>query len=425
MAKLEIIYRHFCTNYRLTIDSRKVVPGSIYLALKGERFDGNQFAQQALESGASLVVVDNDKYNIEDERVMLVEDSLKTLQSLATYHRKSLNIPVIALTGSNGKTTTKELLKEALSTKYRVLATAGNFNNHIGVPLTILSATTKHEVMLVEMGANHVGEIQELCRIALPDVGLITNIGKSHLEGFGGYKGVIKGKSEMYHFLKSSGGTIVYNQDDPLLSELVNKYFPSIVYSPSRDFELIDSYPKLSFKFNGKRFTTGLVGAYNLYNIATAISVGALMQCEIPEMIDVICEYTPSNNRSQTITKNEVHFILDAYNANPTSMELAIREFGASALTNKVMVLGDMLELGTDTANEHDKIIQQCMGLSDIDFVFVGPRFKDFEKKYLDLSFVASVNELKDFITQRSRESHCFVKGSRALKLENILDFMD
>ena len=181
MAKLEIIYRHFCTNYRLTTDSRKVVPGSIYLALKGERFDGNQFAQQALESGASLVVVDNDKYNIEDERVMLVEDSLKTLQSLATHHRKLLNIPVIALTGSNGKTTTKELLKEALSTKYRVLATAGNFNNHIGVPLTILSATTKHEVMLVEMGANHVGEIQELCRIALPDVGLITNIGKSHL----------------------------------------------------------------------------------------------------------------------------------------------------------------------------------------------------------------------------------------------------
>lgn len=425
MTTLEIIYRHYCANYSLTIDSRKVVPGTIYLALKGERFDGNEFAQQALESGASLVIVDNDKYYIEDERVILVGNSLKTLQLLATHHRRKLNIPVIALTGSNGKTTTKELLKVALSTKYKVLATEGNFNNHIGVPLTILNATSKHEVMLVEMGANHVGEIQDLCRIALPDVGLITNIGKAHLEGFGGYEGVIKAKSEMYHHLKRTGGTIVYNQDDPLLSELVEEYIPSLLYSPSRDYELIDSYPKLSFKCKGKRYTTGLVGAYNLLNIATAVSVGALMQCKIPEMIDAICVYTPSNNRSQTITKNGVHFILDAYNANPTSMELAVKEFGESSFTSKVMVLGDMLELGADSAIEHDKIIQQCIGLSGIDFVFVGPIFKDLEKKYLDLNFVTSVNGLKEFMTQRPPDSHCFVKGSRALKLENILDLLD
>ena len=426
MTTLEKIYTHFCeSNFRLTTDSRKVTAGIVYLALKGERFDGNEFANQALKSGASLVVIDNEEYDSKDDRVILVEDSLATLQLLATHHRLALNLPVIALTGSNGKTTTKELLHAALSTKYKVLATAGNFNNHIGVPLTILSATPEHELMLVEMGANHVGEIHDLCNIALPDVGLITNIGKAHLEGFGGYEGVIKAKSEMYHYLKSTGGTIVYNHDDELLTSLVDDYVPSVLYAPSRDYELIDSYPRLSFTYKGTGYISHLVGAYNLTNIATAVGVGALMQCEVNEMLQAICLYEPSNNRSQTITKKGVHFILDAYNANPTSMELAIKEFGESSFSNKVMVLGDMMELGEDAIAEHERTIDQCLMLNKVEVVFVGPIFKSLENKYPHLNFVTSVNDLQSFISCSTSGTHCFVKGSRAIKLENVLGFLD
>ncbi len=425
LSSIEIIYSHFCINYSLTTDSRKVESGSVYLALKGERFDGNEFAQQALELGASLVIVDDNKFYTKDERVILVENSLETLQLLAQHHRQKLNIPVVALTGSNGKTTTKELLNEALSTKYNVHATAGNFNNHIGVPLTILKATPIHEIIIVEMGANHIKEIQNLCNIGLPDIGLITNIGKAHLEGFGGYEGVIKAKSEMYEHLKSTGGTIVYNNEDDLLTEVVGGYLPTVAYSPNSNYKLIDSYPKLSFEHNGVKRMTGLVGAYNLANIAAAISVGELMHCEVSKMLDAICDYVPTNNRSQTISKNGIHFILDAYNANPTSMELAIKEFGNSSFSNKGMVLGDMMELGVSTVMEHEKIIKQCRSLPTVDFIFVGPIFNEFEKKYPEFRFVKSVNNLSSFITQRKPDSHCLVKGSRSLRLENILGLLD
>ena len=401
------------------------MPGTIYLALRGERFDGNQFAAQALEAGAALVVIDNGDYNINDDRVVLVKDSLKMLQSLAKHHRQVLNIPVVALTGSNGKTTTKELLNEALANKYNVLATAGNFNNHIGVPLTILKATPLHDLMIVEMGANHIGEIKDLCEMALPDIGLITNIGKAHLEGFGGYEGVIKAKSEMYHFLKSSGGTIVYNQEDELLSKLVKDYIPQVAYSPKADFELISSYPNLSFVYEGKEYTSKLVGEYNLLNIATAVSVATLLECEVLDILEAISNYLPTNNRSQTISKKGIHFILDAYNANPSSMKLAIKDFGESLLENKVLILGDMLELGEDSFMEHEQTINQCLELSLTTVVFVGPIFQRFEKQYPDFSFVESVNELQSFAIQMLPSTHCFVKGSRAIKLEEILKYLD
>ena len=425
MTSVENIYHHFRTNYSLTTDSRAVIQGTIYLALRGERFDGNQFAAQALESGATLVVVDNADYYINDERVVLVEDSLRMLQLLAKFHRQVLNIPVIALTGSNGKTTTKELLNEALSNRYNVLATAGNFNNHIGVPLTILKATPLHDLMIVEMGANHIGEIKDLCEIALPDIGLITNIGKAHLEGFGGYEGVIKAKSEMYNFLKSTGGTIVYNREDELLSELVEDYIPRVEYSPKRDFKLINSYPKLNFVYGGKEYTSNLVGEYNLLNIATALSVGALLECEVSDTLEAISNYLPTNNRSQTISKKGIHFILDAYNANPSSMALAIKGFGESRLENKVLILGDMLELGEDSDIEHEQTIKQCLELSMTTVVFVGPIFQRFEKQYSDFSFVESVNDLQSFTIQMLPSTHCFVKGSRGIKLEKILEYLD
>lgn len=425
MSKLEIIYRQFCSKYSLTTDSRKVLAGSIYVALRGERFDGNKFAKQALESGAALVVIDNPEYLIDNERVVFVDDSLKLLQALATHHRQVLNVPVIALTGSNGKTTTKELLYESLSTRYNVLATPGNFNNHIGVPLTILEARPDHDLMIVEMGANHVGEIRDLCKIALPDVGLVTNIGKAHLEGFGGYEGVIKAKSEMYQFLKSTGGTIIFNVDDELLLKIVGDYLPRVHYTPQSDFELVQAYPNLCFIYKGENYTSNLVGGYNISNIATAMSVGKLMKCDEVEMLKAITKYMPSNNRSQKIEVNGIHFILDAYNANPTSMKLAIEGFGASSYINKIMILGDMLELGEDSAKEHKAIIIQCLNLQEIDVIFVGPLFKYFEKEYSSLIFVDSIHELQSYIKGIQPSSHCLVKGSRRLQLEKIIDYLD
>lgn len=425
MTTIDTIYNQYRTNYRLTTDSRSIEPGIIYLALRGERFDGNQFAQQALDKGASLVIIDNDSYDIQDDRVILVDDGLRTLQHLAKKHRQVLNIPVVALTGSNGKTTTKELMHQALSTRYIVHATSGNFNNHIGVPLTILKATPDHEIMIVEMGANHVGEIEELCKIAMPDIGLITNIGKAHLEGFGGYQGVIKAKSEMYVHLKSTGSTIIYNEEDELLKSIVGDYFPRVAYSPVRDFKLIHSYPNLSFEYSSKQYSTQLVGEYNLANISTAIAVGSLLNCTTEDMLNNICNYSPTNNRSQSISKAGIHFILDAYNANPSSMELAIKGFSESSFSDKVLILGDMLELGEASQQEHEKTIKECTVLEMTEVIFVGPIFKTFESAYSRFKFFDSVDELSSTIAIIKQGAHCFVKGSRALKLEKILEFLD
>ena len=425
MTTIDTIYNQYRTNYRLTTDSRSIEPGIIYLALRGERFDGNQFAQQALDKGASLVIIDNDSYDIQDDRVILVDDGLRILQHLAKKHKQVLNIPVVALTGSNGKTTTKELMNEALSTRYIVHATSGNFNNHIGVPLTILEATPDHEIMIVEMGANHVGEIEELCKIAMPDIGLITNIGKAHLEGFGGYKGVIKAKSEMYAHLKSTGSTIIYNEEDELLKSLVGDYFPQVNYSPLRDFKLMQSYPKLSFEHSSNQYSTQLVGEYNLANISTAMAVGSLLNCTEEAMLKRICSYIPTNNRSQSVSKAGIHFILDAYNANPSSMELAVKGFSESSFNDKVLILGDMLELGSLSEQEHEKTIKECAALEQIEVIFVGPIFKTFERDYTMFKFFGSVDELSTTITNIRQGAHCFVKGSRGIRLEKILQFLD
>ena len=425
MTGIDTIYNHYRTNFKLTTDSRAVEIGSTYVALRGERFDGNKFAQQALDSGASVVVIDNPDYYVEDERVVFVENCLITLQNLAKKHRQILNIPVVALTGSNGKTTTKELLKTALSSKYIVHATEGNFNNHIGVPLTILQATPDHELMIVEMGANHVGEIKDLCNIAMPDIGLITNIGKAHLEGFGGYEGVIRAKSEMYVHLKSTGSTIVYNEDDQLLVRLVEGYSPSVSYAPRSDYSLIDAYPILAFSHESNTYETKLVGEYNLGNIATAIAVGLLMNCSKEVMLKSICNYIPSNNRSQSLTKEGIHFILDAYNANPTSMELAIKGFAESSFKKKMMILGDMLELGSESIKEHEKTILDCQNLEQIEVIFVGPVFKSLEKKFANHSFFESVEDLSERIPLIFKGTHCFIKGSRGIKLERVLGFLD
>lgn len=422
MTIIETIYKHYKRNYQLTTDSRAVESGMIYIALRGDRFDGNEFAQQALDSGASLVVLDNEAYYSNDDRVILVDDTLDTLQLLAAHHRQALNIPVIALTGSNGKTTTKELMNVALSTKYNVHATTGNFNNHIGVPLTILQATPLHDLMIVEMGANHIDEIWDLCKIASPDVGLITNIGKAHLDGFGGYEGVIKAKSEMYQHLKNKGGSIIYNEDDELLVQLVEDYIPSIPYSPKIDFDLVRAYPILSFQYENKEFDSKLVGGYNLSNIAAAVAVGTVMECTTLDMLEAICNYIPSNNRSQAISKGGIDFVLDAYNANPSSMELSIQGFGESSFESKVLILGDMLELGSESRIEHQKTIVQCTQLTNVEVLFVGPIFKTFEKNNPRFKFFSKVDEIMPLIPKLSKGTNCFVKGSRGIRLEKVLD---
>jgi len=425
MTTIETIYNIYRTNYKLTTDSRAVETGMVYLALRGERFDGNQFAKQALDNGASLVIVDNADFYVEDERMVLVEDGLQTLQRLATYHREMLNIPVIALTGSNGKTTTKELMNAALGTKYLLHVTAGNYNNHIGVPLTILAAAPEHELMILEMGANHQGEIRDLCSIGKPDVGLITNIGKAHLEGFGGIEGVIKGKSEMYQYLKETGGTILYNGDDDLLTRLLNNYMPSIRYSPTADFDVVDSHPVLTFYHSDILYNTHLVGSYNMVNVATAIAVGQLMECDTLQMLDAIGKYLPSNNRSQAYTKNGNHFILDAYNANPTSMRLAIDGFIKADYKNKILILGDMLELGGESDLEHRNILISLNDHQWNQVYLVGSCFMRHQSEFRDYQFFDSVNDLKAIIQNLDQHHNILVKGSRGTQLEKVIQCID
>ena len=347
MEILLYIYKQYCKSYSISTDSRSIEGGEVYISLKGDRFDGNVYAANAIEQGAILVVVDDPEYLIKDDnRYILVEDGLLTLQSLARHHRTILNIPVIGLTGSNGKTTTKELIAEGLSVKYKVHATKGNYNNHIGVPLTILSAPVDCQIMIVEMGANHQGEIQSLCSIANPDIGMITNIGRAHLEGFGGYDGVVKAKSEMYESIKSTGGTIVYNNMDKILSSLVGNYLPIVMYNTKIDYKPISGYPHLRYLYRGVDCSSQLVGSVNSINIAAAHAICGLMGCDSDISLQAINDYNPSNNRSELRRINGVNFVLDAYNANPTSMELSITDFAVSGSMNKSLVLGDMLEVG-------------------------------------------------------------------------------
>ena len=426
MTLIETIYDTYKNNYKLTTDSRAVKPGMVYIALKGERFDGNQFAAQALKSGAAMAVIDNEKYLIDgDDRIVLVQSGLKTLQELAKHHRKNLNIPVIALTGSNGKTTTKELISVALTTRYSLHVTVGNYNNHIGVPLTILGATPDHELMILEMGANHQGEIRDLCHIGLPDVGLITNIGKAHLEGFGGVEGVIKGKSEMYTYLKETGGTIVYNSDDPLLTKLVDGYIPNQSYSPSSTYTLKSSHPKLRYTYQNKEYTTGLVGGYNMANVATAVAVGELMKCDIEDMLIAISNYAPTNNRSQLLKRKGIDFVLDAYNANPSSMKLAVDAFAKSAYESKTLIIGDMLELGDQCKAEHKQILELINSNEWKEVYLVGSHFSFFESEYSKFHFFDSVDELKKKVLTLDKGSTVLIKGSRAIQLEKVIDFLD
>jgi UDP-N-acetylmuramoyl-tripeptide--D-alanyl-D-alanine ligase len=350
--KIEALYKLYKQSYLVDTDTRLIRKNTLYFALKGENFNGNTFAEEALRKGASYAIIDDIDYQA-SSKTILVKDVLKTLQSLANHHRKILDIPIISLTGSNGKTTTKELIKEVLKQKYNITATKGNLNNHIGVPITLLSMTPETEIGIIEMGANHLKEIEFLCKITQPNFGYITNFGKAHLEGFGSVEGIIQGKSEMYNSISKTNGIVFTNPEDPVQMRLT-KQLNQIPFTNSIQFIKIN--PFVVIQFENKMVSSQLIGSYNFTNIAAAITIGQYFKVSHSSIKMAIENYVPTNNRSQIIQKGSNKLILDAYNANPSSMEAALENLKQLDGTRKIIILGDMFELGELCQSEHQKI---------------------------------------------------------------------
>lgn len=413
---------------KVSIDTRKIDPNSFFVAIKGERFDANTFAKEALEKGASFVVIDNANYYI-DERTILVNDSLETLQELAKFHRQFLNLPIIALTGSNGKTTTKELINVVLSKKFNTKATVGNLNNHIGVPLTLLSFTKETQIGIVEMGANHQKEIEFLCEIAQPDYGYITNFGKAHLEGFGGVEGVIKGKSEMYTYLKSNNKLVFVNLDDEIQNQK-SVAFKRITFSQKDKcatvfIDSITANPFVKIKTLGVKINSHLIGLYNANNINAAITIGCHFEVPVKNIKDAIESYVPENNRSQLLTKGTNEIILDAYNANPSSMVVALENFIQLDKTNKCVIIGDMYELGVESLVEHKAIVNFLKNNSNFECHFVGKDFFANSIQKEDFHFYHTFEDFTKFLSSVKLEHKTLlIKGSRGMALERTLEYL-
>lgn len=416
--EIKQLHKRYLDTYLVDTDTRKIREGSLFFALKGENFNGNEFAKQALDKGARYAVVDEAAY-ANDDKIILVDDVLTTLQSLATFHRRTLNIPIISLTGSNGKTTTKELIHAVLKTQYNAQATSGNLNNHIGVPLTLLSFTGATEIGIVEMGANHQKEIEFLSNIAEPEYGYITNFGKAHLEGFGGVEGVIKGKSELYTFLRSHQKTAFVNPKDEKQMELTQGIHRILF---DEDFETIETHPFLKIRFQDIVIQTQLVGAYNISNIMAAITIGKHFNIANTAIQKAIEQYIPTNNRSQMITKVENKILLDAYNANPSSVALALENFRLVKHPEKVVILGDMFELGDAAAMEHQSMVNIAESMGFQRSIFVGENYFNTtaQEKYLSFSTLKSALEENPI-----RDSFLLIKGSRGMALERLLEIID
>ena len=435
MLSIEELYKIFLKHPLVITDSRKIEKGCLFFALKGDRFDGNDFAKSALEKGAAYAIVDNSELADESDFFLLVENVLKTLQELAAYHRRQFDVPVIAITGTNGKTTTKELVSKVLDTQYKTHFTKGNLNNHIGVPLTLLSIPFDIEVVVIEMGANHEGEISFLCEIANPTHGIITNIGKAHLEGFGDLEGVKRTKSELYKFLQKRGGVVFINRDEAFLSELAQANFRKLYYLQSEhpshlvaDFEVkfLGSDPYVSVAFLSWaneiiKVKTQLIGAYNFNNIMTAIAIGKYFKVPAKKIKTALENYKPTNNRSQVLKKKTNSFIMDAYNANPTSTKLALRSFNKMNRKHKVVILGDMLELGVSSPKEHRAIVDFARECGFEKLIFVGKEYKGILKEN-EYSVFEDVLALKKWFEKQIFKNTWFlVKGSRGMKLEKLL----
>ena len=419
------LYALYLKNRSVQTDTRKLSAGQIFFALKGPQFNGNSFARQALDAGADAVVIDEDQ-GISDPRVFLVEDALKTLQDLAAYHRLQLKIPFLAITGSNGKTTTKELVNTVLSTTYKTSTTVGNLNNHIGVPLTILAIPPDTKIAVIEMGANHQKEIEGYCEYTRPTHGLITNCGKAHLEGFGGEEGVRKGKGELYDFLRSNEGTAFVMWDYDYFHDM-SKGIPHIVTYGTHDAEYsgeaLLSEPYLHVRMRGGTTITDihtqLVGDYNLPNILAAVTVGEYFKVPAQKISAAIESYQPTNSRSQLMEKNGNTFILDAYNANPSSMKLAIENFNKQHHPNKYVCIGGMMELGAESILEHERVIEQLDQSHWTNVILVG---NDFSKVKHSYSYFPDSDSAAQAIKSMNIKDGMFlIKGSRSMRMENIM----
>jgi UDP-N-acetylmuramoyl-tripeptide--D-alanyl-D-alanine ligase len=428
MTSIATLHSLFLNCSSVSTDTRKIEKDCLFIALKGEKFDANTFTKEALEKGAKYVIIDNDKYQIAG-KTFLVENSLTTLQELAKFHRNYLGLPIIALTGSNGKTTTKELIHAVLSKKYNTLATIGNLNNHIGVPLTLLRFTKETEIGIVEMGANHQKEIEFLCNIAQPDYGYITNFGKAHLEGFGGVEGVIKGKSEMYDYLRNNGKIAFVNLDDTIQKEktIAIKQYSFGLNESNVDVKIdkIEANPMVKIAYNNQTINSHLIGIYNANNINAAITTGNYFKVSDEQIKEAIENYIPENNRSQLIQKNGNEIILDAYNANPSSMSAAITNFIQLEKNHKIAILGDMFELGEESLLEHKKIIDLLISETDITTFFIG---KDFYANQVQNSHIKFFENFENFATffnvNQPKESLILIKGSRGMALERTLELI-
>ncbi|MBW1297257.1 UDP-N-acetylmuramoyl-tripeptide--D-alanyl-D-alanine ligase [Aquimarina litoralis] len=421
------IHQLFLKSKGICTDTRKIEEDTIFVALKGANFDGNTYAKQAIEQGALYSIIDDEKFRFSNKQI-LVDDALKTLQDLATYHREYLDIPIIALTGSNGKTTTKELINCVLSAKFITTATSGNLNNHIGVPLTLLSMTKDTEVGIVEMGANHLNEIDFLCSIAKPDYGYITNIGKAHLEGFGGIEGVLKGKTELYRHLERNKKLVFLNSEDTKLSKAsqrMNTYSFSQTNESDVTISLHAVDPMVSVDYKDLLIKSNLIGSYNFTNIASAIAIGSYFEVDPIQMKDAIESYIPSNNRSQIITKNNTTIILDAYNANPSSMSAAIDNFNQLDHQPKLVFLGDMFELGKTAGEEHQKIADKALETSFDPIFLIGENFYKVATEDSRIKKYRSFKELKESEAFKQLKGAILIKGSRGMKLERVLDIID
>lgn len=420
------LYQVFLHHPSIQTDTRKIKQGDIFFALKGPNFNGNTFAAKAIEAGASYAVVDEKQYS-NGKNILLVEDTLHALQNLAYYHRNQFNIPFIAITGSNGKTTTKELVHAVLSAKYKTYTTQGNLNNHIGIPLTILSIKKDAEMAVIEMGANHQKEIETYCSYTRPTHGIITNCGKAHLEGFGGEEGVRKGKGELYDFLRVHNGTAFVNWDYEYLRDM-SKGISIIHTYGTKEAEvvgnIIQSEPFLSMEIKDdpvlNLIQTHLVGTYNLPNVLVAITMGKHFNIPSEKIKTAIENYIPSNSRSQLVEKNNNHIILDAYNANPTSMKAAIENLASLPSQKKVLVLGAMAELGKESMHEHQEIISLIDQYNWHAVALVGGDFLNTTHKYTSLENASAAKEW--FNQQSFEDAYILLKGSRSMAMEKILE---
>lgn len=426
MIDINELHNKFLSSSGVSTDTRKISKDSMFFALIGENFDGNKYAKDAIKAGAKYAVVDNSDV-VEGENFLLVDNVLIALQELAKYHRLLFDIPIIGLTGSNGKTTTKELTREVLSKKYKVVATEGNLNNHIGVPLTLLRLTKETELGIIEMGANHVGEIAALCEIAQPTHGLITNIGKAHLEGFGGIEGVIRGKSELYNHLINEKGVIFINSDDKILMNMSKRMDNPVFYNNSSDyyhcqFVSANPYVKLISE-DGVEVETKLIGRYNFKNITVALCIGKYFKVESSSANGAITEYLPQNNRSQIINTKTNQIILDAYNANPVSMMAALENIEGMDHPKKVVILGDMFELGDDSSEEHMRIVNKVDKMNLSQAILCGTASHAAAQESNNIVSFETKNELTKYIKDNPHENALIlIKASRGMGLETLVD---